>query len=304
MRSFPATNVIAALANAQHGVVARWQLRALGLSNTAISRSAAGRLHRLHHGVYAVGHSVLTREGRWMAAVLAAGTDAVLSHITAGGAWALRPLGAGLIHVTVPGDSGRKRRPGIRIHRSRTLTPQDTTTHLGIPITTPLRTIIDLASTLEPLALEQALDQADRRGLIDFAELKTRPIPRSLQAVLSRYTPAPPSPAANSRTASSPSATTTTSRARSATPSSKAKKSTSPGANRRLIVEVDGYGYHRSPSRFENDRERDVMLTIAGWHVMRFTWTQVTTRPNWVAEAVRARAARLGGLPAPSARRS
>ena len=205
-----------------------------------------------------------------------------------------------LIHVTVPGDRGRKRRPGIRIHRSRTLTPDDTTTHLGIPITTPARTIIDLASTLEPLPLEQALDQADRRGLIDFAELKARPIPRSLQAILARYTGPTftrseledrfhalcdthdlPRPISN-----------TIIEGEDVDFAWRAK---------RLIVEVDGYGYHRSPSRFETDRERDVMLTLAGWNVMRFTWTQVTTRPDWVAAAVDAR---LGGLPAPSGRRS
>ena len=164
-----------------------------------------------------------------MAAVLAAGNDAVLSHTTAGGAWAIRPLGAGLIHVTVPGDVGRKRRQGIRIHRSRTLTPSDTTTHLGIPITTPARTIIDLASTLEPLPLEQALDQADRRGLIDFAELKNKAdptLPTSNPGPLQRPDLHPqrtrrPLPRALRHTTTCP--------APSATPSSKAKKSTSPG---------------------------------------------------------------------------
>jgi hypothetical protein len=289
MRSFPATNAIAALASAQHGVVARWQLRALGLSETAITRSArTGRLHRLHHGVYAVGHPVLRIEGRWMAAVLAAGKDAVLSHATAASAWALRPVGAGAIHVTVLGDPGRKRRQGIRIHRSRTLTPRDTTTHLGIPITTPARTIIDLASSLQPLPLEQALDQADRRGLIDFAELKTRPIPRSLKAILARYTgPAFTRSELEDRfhaicdTHDLPRPTSNT--------IIEGEEVDFAWRARRLVVEVDGYGYHRSPSRFENDRERDIMLTLAGWTVLRFTWTQVTTRPDWVATALDAR---------------
>ena len=79
----------------------------------------------------------MTREGRWMAAVLAAGKDAVLSHATAATAWNLRPPGAGAIHVTVPGDPGRKRRRGIRIHRSRTPPQPTPTTHRGIPITAP-----------------------------------------------------------------------------------------------------------------------------------------------------------------------
>jgi Transcriptional regulator, AbiEi antitoxin/Protein of unknown function (DUF559) len=302
MRGKSATDPeIAALAARQHGVVSRAQLRIAGVRAGAIDRRiTAGRLHPIHRGVYAVGHPVLRIEGRWMAAVLAADKNAVLSHATAGGAWILRPLGAGAIHVTIPGDSGRQRRPGIRIHRSRTLTPHDTTTHLGIPITTPIRTIIDLATTLEPLPLEQALDQADRRGLIDFAELKARPIPRSLQAILARYT-APtftrseledrfqalcdnhglPRPLNNTII--------------------EGQEVDFAWRPQRLVVEVDGYGFHRSPSRFENDRERDVMLTLAGWHVMRFTWTQVTTRPKWVAAAVDAR---LGGPRAPRVRRS
>jgi hypothetical protein len=286
---------IAALATAQHGVVARRQLIALGLSHEAImSRRRAGRLHSIHSGVYAVGHPVLRIEGRWMAAVLAAGKDAVLSHITAAGAWAMRPLGAGVIHVTIPGDPGRKRRPGIRIHRSRTLTPRDTTTHLGIPITTPVRTIIDLAGSLDPLPLEQALDQADRRGLIDFAELKTRPIPRSLKAILARYTgPAFTRSELEDRfhaicdTHDLPRPTSNT--------IIEGEDVDFAWRAQRHVVEVDGYGYHRSPSRFENDRERDVMLTLAGWHVLRFTWTQVTTRPDWFAAAVDAR---LGAPPA------
>jgi hypothetical protein len=220
---------IAALAGAQHGVVARRQLAALGISAQSIDRRLRrARLHLVHRGVYAVGHPALRIEGRWIAAVLAAGKDAVLSHITAAGAWAMRPLGGGAIHVTIPGDPGRKRRPGIRIHRSRTLTPQDTTTHRGIPITTPIRTVIDLATTLNGLPLEQALDQADRRGVIDFAELKARPIPRSLRAILARYT-GPTFTRSELEDRFFALCDTTAYRGPSATPSSKAKNSTSPG---------------------------------------------------------------------------
>jgi Protein of unknown function (DUF559) len=287
MRHIGATDAtIAALATAQHGVVARKQLLALGLTHEAIARRhRAERLHRLYNGVYAVGHKVLTIEGRWMAAVLAAGTNAVLSHGSAATAWDLRPLGAGAVHVTIPGDPGRNRRQGIRVHRSRTLTAADTTSHRGIPITTPVRTIIDLATTLKGRPLEQALDLADQHGVIDFAELKPRPIPRSLQAILTRYA-APhltrseledrflalcddhglPRPSTNTRI--------------------EGIEVDFVWGRLRLIVEVDGYRYHRSPSSFEDDRERDVVLTLAGWTVLRFTWAQVTTRPEWVAGAI------------------
>jgi hypothetical protein len=143
-----------------------------------------------------------------MAAVLAAGDSAVLSHATAAGAWDLRPLGSGAVHVTVPGDPGRDRRRGVRIHRSRTLTAHDTTRRRGIPTTTPVRTIIDLAATLRGQPLEHALDLADQRGMIDFAELRARPLPRSLQAVLAGST-AGTLTRSELRTASSLSATTT-----------------------------------------------------------------------------------------------
>jgi hypothetical protein len=226
-----------------------------------------------------------------MAAVLAAGKDAVLSHTTAASAWALRPPGAGAIHVTVPGDPGRRRRQGVRIHRSSTLNPSDTTTRCGIPITTPARTIIDLATTLEELALEQALDQADRRGLIDFAHLRAQPLPRSLQALLARYR--------------GPTFTRSELEDRFFALCDKHElprplnNTIIEGEDvdfvwraNRLVVEVDGYGFHRSPSRFENDRERDVMLGLAGWQVLRFTWAHVTERPAWVAAATKRRLAR------------
>jgi very-short-patch-repair endonuclease len=274
---------IAALAGAQHGVVARRQLLAFGLSPQTLDRRVrSGRLHVVHRGVYAVGHPVLTREGRWMAAVLATGGDAVLSHGTAAAAWDLRPAG-GDIHVTVPGSAGRKRRPGLRIHRSATL-GHDTATLRGIPVTSPLRTIIDLATVLEGRPLEHVLDLADQRHLVDFAELGQRPVRRSLQAVLARYSQTVtrseleerflalcdehrlPRPATNTIV--------------------EGGEVDFMWRDARLIVEVDGYRYHRSPSTFEDDRERDVILSLAGWTVLRFTYAQVVRRPAWVAVAV------------------
>jgi very-short-patch-repair endonuclease len=234
--------------------------------------------------VFAVGHSVLRVEGAWMAAALA--TGGFLSHATAAAAWDLRQVGSGAIHVTVAGDPGRMRRRGLLIHRSATLTRGDTTTNRGIPITTPARTIVDLARTLHGRPLEHAIDLADQRRLIDFAELHRRPVPRSLRAVLSRYQ----------------AGTTPT---RSELEERFLRLCDDHGIRRphvnarvegievdfvwrdaRLIVEVDGYSYHRSPSSFESDRERDVILALAGWQVLRFTWTQLTTRPAWVAAAV------------------
>jgi very-short-patch-repair endonuclease/predicted transcriptional regulator of viral defense system len=282
---------IAALATGQHGVVSRRQQRLLGLSEDAIDRRVSrGRLHVVHRGVYSVGHPILRIEGRWMAAVLAAGTNAVLSHATAATAWELRPPGTGAIHVTVPGDPGRKRRRDIRIHRSTTLTPADTTSHRGIPVTTPVRTIVDLARTLTGRPLEQALDRADHRRVIDFAELERRPLPRSLQAQLSRYIAANPTRSELEERFLALCDEHGLPRPRTNTVIEGIEVDFA-WRHGRLLVEVDGYAYHRSPSAFETDRERDVHLTLAGWTVLRFTWTQITTRPVWVASAISRRLA-------------
>src|SRR5690242_1574403 len=118
----PVDGAVATLARRQHGVVARRQLRELGMSDRGIAhRVAAGRLHRIHTGVYAVGHAALGARGRWMAAVLACGPTAVLSHASAGALWDLRRSDTATVDVTLPGTGGRRRRPGIRIHRARSL---------------------------------------------------------------------------------------------------------------------------------------------------------------------------------------
>lgn len=283
MRGEPAPDhEIAALAGRQHGVVARRQLAELGLRKAAIDRRiAAGRLHRLHRGVFAVGHTVVGIEGRWMAATLA--TGGVLSHASAAAAWDLRRAGGGAIDVSVSTRAGRDRRRGIRLHRSGTLTAADTTTLRGIPITTPARTIIDLAGKLGGRPLEQLVDLADQRGLVDFDDLRSGK-PASLKAVLQQYAPAAtrsemeerflrlcddhgiPRPETNSVI--------------------EGIEVDFVWRDRRLIVEVDGYAYHRSPSAFERDRERDVTLTTRGWRVLRFTWAKINRRAGWVAASI------------------
>jgi very-short-patch-repair endonuclease len=243
-------------------------------------------LHRVHRGVYAVGHRVLTSEGRWLAACLAVG--GVLSHATAAAAWELRPTSSRLVQVTLRSRSGRERRAGIRIHRPAALRADDVTVHRGIPITTPARTIVDLARTLSGRPLEHVIDLADQRGLIDFDDLREANS-ASLQAVLRAYDPAPtrsemeerflrlcddhglPRPETNARI--------------------EGIEVDFVCRARRLVVEVDGYRYHREPARFEWDREKDVILGARGWPVMRFTWRQITRRPRWVATAVTGRLA-------------
>jgi very-short-patch-repair endonuclease len=217
-----------------------------------------------------------------MAAVLACGLRAVLSHRSAAALLDLRRAGT-VIEVTVPGRGGRKVPAGVRLHRTTTLTPRDVAVVRGIPVTTPARTIIDLARTTSGRQLEQLIDRADQRGLIDFADLRAA-TPASLKAVLRSYR-----------------GVTT----RSELEERFLRLCDDHGIDRpetnaiieglevdfvwraeRLIVEVDGYAYHRSPSDFERDRERDVHLQTHGWRVLRFTWHQLTDRPEWAAHAL------------------
>ena len=163
----PPTHVLAAR---QHGLVTRRQLEELGASQATVGRWATeGRLHRIHRGVYAVGHPVLTREARLMAAVLACGPDAVLSHRSAGELWGLTPR-AGWVEVTTPATRAR---PGIRTHRAAVPAEHRTTRH-RIPVTTPARTMIDLADLYARPGMERMLDQGEYLRL-DFAGLE--PVP-------------------------------------------------------------------------------------------------------------------------------
>lgn len=178
--------LIADLAKRQHGVVSVAQLRRCGVSDDAIrARVLAGRLHRVHQGVYAVGHAGLSHEGRCMAAVLAAGRGSTrqdsplgywggaVSHRSAAVLWGLLPDKDGAVDVIVPRVGGRARRNGIRVHRSRSLTRPQVTLRRSIPLTTPARTVADLrlaisagrAAGTSPRELRRAIRQANVLGL-------------------------------------------------------------------------------------------------------------------------------------------
>jgi hypothetical protein len=161
MRS-PATpdRRLARLAGRQHGVVSRAQLYEMGFDNPAVERrSAAGRLHRLHRGAYAVGHTIVPPRGRWLAAVMACGPGAVLSHRSAAALWGIRPTAAARIDVTVPHTSGFRSTARIVVHRSRR--PIEALRLDGIPVTTAGRTLADLATALPRRELEKAAETAE-----------------------------------------------------------------------------------------------------------------------------------------------
>jgi hypothetical protein len=187
-REDPVDRRIAELARRQHGVVGRAQLVGLGVSAAAIEgRVKKGRLHRLHQAVYAVGHLNMTRNGRFMAAVLACGHEAALSHFSAAVLWGLLNDGGGGIHVTAPKV---RRAHGLTVHRAP-LPDREVGKRAGIPVTAPARTLIDLADVAPRRTLERAIDEAEylRLDCTGLAPKHGRSGCGTLMRVLSEHRP-------------------------------------------------------------------------------------------------------------------
>lgn len=161
---------LATLAKRQHGVVSRRQLTALGIGRGAIdARLRLSRLHPIHRGVYAVGHAPLSLRARWMAAVLAYGDEAVLSHQSAAALWGLmRPKS---LPIDVTSHRGRPGRSGIRLHRSH-LAEDERAVEAGIPVTSVPRTLLDLAGVVGEQPLARAFEEADRLKLLRMPALE------------------------------------------------------------------------------------------------------------------------------------
>jgi predicted transcriptional regulator of viral defense system len=286
---------MAQLAARQHGVVARRQLLAHGIDGELIQRRLeSGHLHRVHLGVYAVGHPNLTPNGRLMAAVLACGADALLSHRSAAALWGIAARRSGRIDVTVHRESSRSR-PGIAIHRPRELQSGDRRSRYGIPVTAPSRTLLDLAGVLGAPALREAIQAADRCELLEvdrLIEIATHSSGRrgtgTLLSLLSRYRPLPETrswledrflPLVDDAGLSRPAVDVVV----------EGFEVDCLWPDERVIVELDSYGFHRDPETFESDRRRDVALQLAGYVVLRFTYRRVVDEPREViAELVAA----------------
>jgi very-short-patch-repair endonuclease len=262
--------LIARIAGRQHGVVILAQLIDAGLTQSAIDRRvAAGRLHRLHRGIYAVGHTALGNEGRWLAAVLACGAGAVLSHRSAAEHLGMLAVKPGPVHVTILGDNGRKQRPGLVIHRSSSLTSDAVTRRDGIAVTTPARTIADLRRTEARSVVAQALRAASFKGWELGSEAgkdRTRSeLERRFMRLCSRRHLQRPE--VNQRLGPY------------------TVDFLWPGS--RLVVETDGWRGHRGRQAFEDDRARDAWLRSRGYEVLRFSWRQVVDEPAGVVAVLR-----------------
>lgn len=288
--------MIATLAARQWGVVSRGQLLDAGLGTALIGeRVRSGHLIRLHRGVYAVGHARLRREGQWLAAVLAAGPGAVLSHRDAAGLHDLRPAN----HVRIDVSTGGRARSSekIQVHRTRTLDAQDVTTVRGIPVTTVARTLVDLAGAIPHDHLAKAVREAERQrtfdlGKVEAAMAKTRgrtgPGHGALNAAIEECA------ALEHHHTRSPLEDAFLRLVRSnglPLPSTNALieglQVDAVWHPQRVAVELDGWQDHGTRRGFEQDRERDATLTSAGWRVVRFTYRQVTARPDHVLSTLR-----------------
>ena len=271
------------------------QLRGLGLTRDAIEgRLKTGRLHRLHRGVYAVGHRNVSGRGRMVAAVLACGDGAVLSHRAAAALWGLRKPYGGAVEVTTP-----KPRRGNRAIRTYTsMLPFDEVSERdGIPVTTVARTLLDLGRVLKPDQVTRALGEADVLRLTDVA---------ALAGLLERYP-------RRRGTATLRQLVQERQEGESITHSEMERRFVAFVAKHRLqppvmngwvegyevdahwpatrlVVELDSRSFHLTPRAFESDRERDRVLLLAGWRVVRVTWHQLTRKPARLARDL----ARLG----------
>ena len=157
----------------QHGRVSVHQIAACGLDDSAIARRVVkGQMHRVHIGVYAVGHPGETLHAKFMAAVLAGGEGAVLSHWAAGVLWGILRWDDRLVDVTVRGSGNRRRRPGIRFHRSRSLAPADATTRDGIRVVSVARMLLEIAPQLSDRRLRRAVRQALAEKLVTAREIQ------------------------------------------------------------------------------------------------------------------------------------
>ncbi len=285
---------IAELATRQHGVISRSQLIDLGLTAAAIdSRLRRGRLLPIHPGVYAVGHRDVRREGRWWAAVLAAGPGAALSHISAAGLWGLlRP--SPTVHISVPGRTGSLRLDGVVAHRPRSLPADEVVEHDVLPTTTVARTLVDLAAVTRETDLERAVEQAEKLSRFDLvavqnvlARSRGRRGIRTLREVIVRWR----GPAV-SRSDMEVAFRAICRRAGLPQPLTNAAvllddRHYEPDflwPDRRLIVETDGFDTHSTKAAFVRDRRRDRRLRRAGYAVERFSWNDIFFDPRGSAE--------------------
>ncbi len=297
-QTVPVEARLAGLAGAQHGVVARRQLLAIGVTKEEIDgRVRSGGLHLIHRGVYAVGHTAITRRGRWMAAVLASGPGAVLSHASAAGLWGIWGSGAGETQVTVP----RKTRSQRSIHRHFSLLPDDEREFVdGIPVTSAARTVLDLAGERGTGPAEAALREMEYLRIYGAV---------SLPVLIERHSNHRGSTIVRGcleRLAEDPGGRIRSHLEELFLPFLDANQIPRPRLNpwldlgservqvdclwpdARLIGELDGFQAHGTKRAIARDKRRDRRLAAAGYRVIRITYAQLRNEPAALASDLQA----------------
>jgi very-short-patch-repair endonuclease len=281
---------LAALAARQHGIVTRRQLLDVGLGPRTIERRVErAQLYRLHRGVYAYSDPRPGRRSRWLAAVLACGHGALLSHRSAAALWGILRAHRGDIDVLAPRGRGR---PGIAVHEGGIYQDERADAD-GIPVTSVARTLLDLADVVDEKRLEQAFEEADRLGLLEMRAVEAvcarSPGRRGLKPLrrLAEEARAPemgrsrledrvhalcrehslPAPRTNVEVLG--------------------HEVDAYWPDAKVIVEADGWSFHRHRAAFERDRARDARLQVAGYHVVRLTHRRLEREPELVADELR-----------------
>jgi very-short-patch-repair endonuclease len=281
---------VARIAARQHGLVSHRQLAAVGLSANAVAgRVERGHLERVHRGVYAVGHIQRTSESRWMAAVMACGSGAVLSHLDAAALWKIYDGEGARVHVTTTRRSGR-RLDGLLVHRARRLHPDDVTVKDGIPVTTLARTLVDLTDLLASDRILRAIREAEFLQLLDLDTLNAavqrahgRGRLSGLKQALGHHTPGQivreelehrflelvreaglPPPETNVKIEAR----------------GRRYEIDCLWREQRVAVELDSRAAHARTTAFEPDRRKDAALNAIGLRPLRFTWLRVTNEPD------------------------
>jgi len=281
---------LAQLAERQHGALSRAQLIAAGLGPRTIRRRVeAARLHLVHRGVYAFGGEKLSRRGRWMAAVLACGEGALLSHRSGAALWGLARSHDGPVEISSPTGRGRQ---GIAVHEAG-VRREERAVVAGIPVTSVARTLFDLAEVLDEVELERTFEEADRLRLLDMRSIEKvcawghgrhalRPI-RSLidEAREPSWTRSDLEDRFQRlcRKHDLPPAQTNV--------SVLGYEADAYWPRAKLVVEVDGWSFHHHRAAFEHDRARDAAMQVAGYRVIRVTHRRLVREPETIAAQIR-----------------
>lgn len=295
MKDREATALMRGFAEKQHGVFATWQLLEQGLNErTVTSRRAGGLLVPLHQGVYALAHTRLTREGRSMAAVLACGPGAILSHFDAGRLWGMCGSRGPIEVLRQSGGFHPKGHRGVKLHQTRRLEPYEVTVERGIPVTVMERVLLDAAGRTDAKRLERMFVQAYKRDDFSWPRLaRVTSRRRGCKGIgkLRRIALEVDPEALETRSPSEIDFLALWREVDDLTPSVNVLVD---GhlvdflwSEQKVIVETDSWSYHGDPLAFEKDYQRDVELTAAGYDVHRTTAKMLERDPDPFLQNVR-----------------